>query len=102
MKNSLEMIKLPSINKFSFIHFTSHLQDSRTSLLFMFLVIVNEPPTLPYLTALMPTAEDAIVPTKLEKSSQDSEDSASEKPAQEPADNPFLRPPKKRKMTTKT
>ena len=68
----------------------------------MFLVIVNEPPTLPYLTALMPTAEDAIVPVRPDKSSQDSEDSASEKPAPEAIDNPFLKPAKRRKMTTKT
>jgi hypothetical protein len=50
----------------------------------------------------MPTAEDAIVPTKPEKSSQDSEDSASEKPAApEALDNPFLKPPKRQKLTTK-
>jgi hypothetical protein len=70
--------------------------------MFCFIVIVNEPETLPYLTALMPTAEDAIVPTKPDKASQDSEDSASEKPAQEPADNPFLKPPKRRKTTART
>jgi hypothetical protein len=70
--------------------------------MFCFIVIVNEPETLPYLTALMPTAEDAIVPTKPDKASQDSEDSANEKPAQEPADNPFLKPPKRRRTTART
>ena len=49
----------------------------------------------------MPTAEDAIVPTKPEKTSQDSEDSATEKPAQEPEDNPFVKPPKRRKTVMK-
>ena len=67
-----------------------------------YLLIINEPPTLPYLTALMPTTEDAIVPAKPDKSLQDSEDSASEKPTPEAIDNPFLKPAKRRKMTTKT
>lgn len=65
-------------------------------------MIVNEPGPLSYLTALMPTAEDAVVPVKPEKTSQDSEDSASEKPPQEPADNPFLKPAKRRKTMAKT
>ena len=68
-----------------------------------FSVIVNDPAPLTYLTALMPTAEDAIVPVKPEKtSSQDSEDSASEKPSQEPTENPFLKPAKRRKTTART
>ncbi|XP_028408544.1 transcription initiation factor TFIID subunit 8-like [Dendronephthya gigantea] len=67
-----------------------------------YLLIVNEPATLPYLTALMPTAEDAIVPVKPDKTPQDSEESTSEKPVQEPMDNPFLKPPKRRKTTAKS
>ena len=65
-------------------------------------MIVNDPGPLSYRTALMPTAEDAVVPVKPEKTSQDSEDSANEKPSQEPADNPFLKPAKRRKTTAKT